>query len=296
MATETILIVDDDKNNRELFCSYLESFGLPHDTADDGMAAVKKLETGRFTIVLTDIVMPHMDGIALLQHIREHYPKIGVIVITGHADAYTYTNMIKAGASDFITKPFCADELEAKLNRLVRELDLVRQLEAHAINDPLTEIYNRRYFDTRITAEVQRADRQGYKVFLQMVDVDNLKNYNDEAGHQEGDKLLRSVGRLLVQSIRKDVDWAFRYGGDEFGIVFIQAELHQIIRIAERIQNEYNGDHFPNTGLSIGIARFIRHAGASWPDDIADMVARADKALYGAKKQGKRRIVADENP
>jgi diguanylate cyclase (GGDEF)-like protein len=237
-----------------------------------------------------------MDGITLLKHIREHYPRIGVIVITGHADAYTFTNMIKAGASDFITKPFCADELEAKLNRLVRELNLIRQLEVHAINDSLTDIYNRRYFDTHILAEVQRAQRQGYKVFLQMVDVDNLKEYNDEAGHQEGDKLLRSVGRLLMQSIRKDVDWAFRYGGDEFGIVFIQTELHQIVRIAERIQNEYDRNRFPGTGLSIGIARFIRHQDAFWPEDIADMVSRADKALYGAKKQGKHRTIADETP
>jgi diguanylate cyclase (GGDEF)-like protein len=127
-----------------------------------------------------------------------------------------------------------------------------------------------------------------------MVDVDNLKGYNDEVGHQDGDKLLQSLGRILIQSIRKDVDWAFRYGGDEFGIVFIQAELQHIVMIAERIQKEYLRKNFTNTGVSIGIARFVRHSGSSWQEDIADLVARADKALYSAKKQGKNRVVTDQ--
>lgn len=295
MTTDKILIVDDDERNLNLFSTYIDSFGFQYDTAEDGQAAVKKLESGNFTIVLTDIVMPRMDGIQLLKYIHEHYPKIGVIVITGYAnESFTYTNMIKSGASDFITKPFCADELEAKLNRLVRELNLVRQLELHAVHDALTALYNRRYFDGRIMAEAQRAERQGYKIFLQMVDVDNLKVYNDEVGHQEGDKLLRTVGSILLQSIRRDVDWAFRYGGDEFGVIFIQADLHQIVMIAERIQREFRRKNFANTGLSAGIARFIRHPGSNWQEDIADLVARADKALYSAKNQGKNRIVTDE--
>jgi two-component system cell cycle response regulator len=294
MTTDHVLIVDDDESNLNLFGTYIKSFGFSYDTAKDGQMAVKKLESGHFTIVLTDIVMPNMDGIHLLTYIREHHPKIGVIVITGYAQAFTYTEMIKAGASDFITKPFCADELEAKLNRLVRELNLVRQLELHAIHDSLTNLFNRRYFDSRILTEVQRAERQGYKVFLQMIDVDNLKGYNDEAGHQEGDKLLQTMGRIVLQSIRKGVDWAFRYGGDEFGVIFIQAELQQIVMIAERIQKEYRQKNFTNTGVSIGIGRFVRRTGSSWQEDIADLVARADKALYSAKNQGKNRIVSDE--
>jgi len=76
MTAEYVLIVDDDKSNLSLFGSYLESFGFGYDTAEDGQAAIKKLASGNFTIVLTDIVMPNMDGIQLLRYIREHYPKI----------------------------------------------------------------------------------------------------------------------------------------------------------------------------------------------------------------------------
>ena len=102
------------------------------------------------------------------------------------------------------------------------------------------------------------------------------------------------MSKILQQTIRKGVDWAFRYGGDEFGVTFIQAELPQIVMVAERIQNEYRRTNFMDTGVSIGIARFIRHSGSSWQEDIADLVARADKALYCAKKQGKNRVMTDE--
>jgi len=292
MVTERILIVDDDQGALDLLSAYLEAFGFDSATAEDGTVAVQKLEEGNFTIVLTDMVMPRMDGMQLLKYIRDHYPKVGVIVITGHGKT-SYTDVIKAGASDFIAKPFTADELEAKLNRLVRELSLVRQLEQYSVSDALTELYNRRYFDNKILAEVQRAERQHYSVFFQMIDVDNLKAHNDKAGHQSGDRLLQTVGRILQQSIREHVDWAFRYGGDEFGVISTQVEAIQIARVAQRILERYAQEQFTDTGLSMGIARFVRHPGKTWQEDIDELVARADRALYRAKNQGKNQVVFD---
>ena len=292
--TDKILIVDDDPVILELMGTYIASFGFEHDTADNGLEAVEKLKKNNFSIVFTDMIMPEMDGMLLLKHIRENYPKIGVIVITGYGHTFTYTDVIKAGASDFISKPFNADELEAKLNRLVRELNLVRQLERHSICDPLTDLYNRRYFNSKIVTEVQRADRQGYHIFLQLLDVDNLKGYNDVSGHLGGDELLKSVGRILRESIRENVDWAFRFGGDEFGLVFAQIELKQTVAVAKRILEKYNEKNFTGTGLSTGIACFIRSPDNSWEDDIANLIDRADKALYKAKNLGKNQVVLDE--
>jgi two-component system, cell cycle response regulator len=295
LPADKILIVYDDKSTLILIGAYVESFGYEYDIAEDGEEAVKKLQDGNFTIVLTDMMMPRMDGMQLLKYIQEYSPKIGVIVVTGYSNTFTYTSLIKAGASDFIAKPFNVDELEAKLNRLIRELNLVRRLEQYSIIDALTGLYNRRYFDTKILEEVQRADRQRYSVFLQMVDVDNLKGHNDQAGHQSGDKLLHELGVILAESIRTNVDWSFRYGGDEFGIISTQLEFNQIISIAQRVLVKYNSKNFTGTGLSIGIARFIRHPDKNWYDDIADLVARADKALYSAKNNGKNRVSFDES-
>ncbi len=293
--TDNILIVDDDPVILELMGTYIASFGFDHDTADNGLEAVEKLKKKSFTIVFTDMIMPEMDGMLLLKHIRENYPKIGVIVITGYGHTFTYTDVIKAGASDFISKPFNADELEAKLNRLVRELNLVRQLERHSICDPLTDLFNRRFFNTKIIAEVQRAERQGYQIYLQLLDVDNLKGYNDARGHLGGDELLKTVGRILRESIRENVDWAFRFGGDEFGVVFAQIELKQAVAVAKRILEKYNEKNFTGTGLSIGIACFNRVPDNPWEEDIANLIDRADKALYKAKNMGKNQVVIDDD-
>lgn len=294
MHVDKILIVDDDPVILDLMGTYVNTFGYDHVAAGDGVEAMQKLKEEAFSIVFTDMIMPNMDGMQLLKHIKEHYPQIGVIVITGYGNTFTYTDVIKAGASDFISKPFNADELEAKLNRLVREQSLVRQLERYSICDALTDLYNRRYFNSKLLSEAQRANRQGYDIFLQLVDVDNLKGYNDEIGHLGGDKLLRTVGTILQQSIRESVDWAFRYGGDEFGVIFTQVELEQIVEVAKRILKKYATKNFEGTGLSIGIAGFIRHPDKSWVEDIDDLISRADKALYRAKSRGKNQVVLDE--
>lgn len=293
MGTHRILIVDDEKGTLELLTACISSFGLDYDTAEDGAQAIKKLQEGSFTIVLTDIIMPNLDGMQLLKYIRECYPNIGVIVITG-GPAYSYTDVISAGASDFISKPFNVNELEAKLNRLVRELTMIRELQHYSVRDALTDLYNRRYFDNNIMTELLRAERQRYKVYLQMIDVDNLKEYNDQKGHQAGDNLLREVSKIFLQSIRENVDWAFRYGGDEFGIIFIQVDLPQVAKVAERILGKYSLTSFTGTGLSIGIARFIRHPDKTWEENINYLIERADKALYVAKTHGKNRLSIDE--
>lgn len=295
MPTEKILIVDDEKINLDMIGACIDSFGYEYDVAKDGMEAVEKLENGNFTIVLTDMFMPRMNGMQLLKYIREYYQKICVVVITRHSDTFTYTSLIKAGASDFISKPFNIDELEAKLNRLIRELNLVRQLEQLSIVDALTNLYNRRYFDTKLLEELQRADRQRYNLFLLMIDVDNLKDHNDQAGHLNGDKLLQEVGVIIAESIRANVDWSFRYGGDEFVIISTQVEFSQINRIAERILIRYDSKKFRGTGLSMGIARFIRHPDKNWHEEVIDLMERADKALYSAKNYGKNQVFFDDS-
>lgn len=295
MQTHKILIVDDDPAMLDMMGSYIESFGFEYDKSKDGLTAVEKLKNGDFTIAITDMIMPNMDGMQLLKHIRENYPKIGVIVITGYGDKFSYTDVIRAGASDFMAKPLNLDELEAKLSRLVRELNLFNQLERQSIFDGLTDLFNRRYFDGAVLMEAQRAERQDYHVFLQLLDVDNFKGFNDKAGHQGGDRLLQEVGKILQQSIRGNVDWAFRYGGDEFGVIFTQIELKQIVNVAKRMLKKFSHKNFEGTGLSIGIAAFVRHHEKSWNEDIVDLVSRADKALYKAKILGKNQVVLDDN-
>ena len=289
-----ILLVDDDPLTLKTLEDLMNFFGYEHVTALNGLEAVEKLKSGLFQIVLTDMVMDGMDGMELLQHIRSNYPNIKVIITTGYDRTFSYTDVIRAGASDFISKPFNTDELEAKINRLVREIELLRQLELLSISDGLTGLYNRRYFDTKIFEEARRAYRQNHELFLAVLDVDNLKEINDKYGHLAGDKLLKSVGDIIKRCIRENVDWPFRYGGDEFCVILTQVSLEQALMTAERFIQNFNEKKLPMTGLSIGLARFIHSQDNKWTEDIADLIRRADSSLYKAKQTGRNRVVVDK--
>ncbi len=294
---EKILIVDDDPTILDLLANYIEFFGFQHDTARDGVEALEKIGADRFTVVLTDIMMPRLDGMQLLKKIKEDHHRIDVIVITGYASTFSYTDVIRAGASDFISKPFNADELEAKLNRIFRERRLLRQLERHSNIDALTDLYNRRHFDTKLRQEAQRAQRQGYPIFVAMLDIDKFKGYNDKYGHQAGDRLLQSLGSILRHCVREHVDWAFRYGGDEFSIILTQLTAEQAVLTADRIRKKYQQEDFPGTGISLGIAQMPPVEGDHWEEALTDLVARADRALYTAKRdEAHGHIVLDALP
>lgn len=292
-----ILIADDDPLILSLLEASVEAFGYRCTTARDGQEAIKALARDDFAIVITDMTMPRLDGMALLKHVREHYPRIDVIVVTGYTETFSYTEVIRAGASDFISKPFNIDELEAKICRVAREQKLIRQLEHLSMCDVLTDLYNRRCFDIKLHEEVPRAHRQGYPIFLALIDVDGFKAYNDKYGHQAGDVMLQAIGHSLIRCTRENVDRSFRYGGDEFAVIVPYASLDQVLRIAERILQHHRDHHPPDTGLSIGLAQFVRHPERSWDEDIEDLIRRADRALYASKKKhGNQVVCAPSDP
>ena len=186
------------------------------------------------------------------------------------------------------------DELEAKINRILRERELRERLHALTIHDPLTEIYNRRYFEEKLEEECYRAWRQGYKLHLAMIDVDHFKEYNDLYGHQAGDRLLQKLAEIMVSSTRKHVDLPFRYGGDEFALLLPHCDTKAARLAANRICSRFQDFDFEPASLSVGIARFIRrHPESPLRLDIDDLIRRADEALYEAKRLGGNQVVVD---
>ena len=288
-----ILIVDDDPLVLELLGISINSFGFEHVAANNGREALEILEQQEFTLVITDMMMPEVDGMQLLKHITSNYPQTAVIVVTGYTGTFSYMDVIRAGASDFISKPFNSDELEAKISRILREHKLITKLEYLSNCDPLTGLYNRRYLSKKIKEEIYRADRQGYEVFLIMLDIDNFKAFNDQQGHQEGDNVLIKLSKILLRSTRTDVDLVFRYGGDEFAIITPYISKDKIGLIANRVITSFNEQSFTDTGISLGIAGFTRSKNGL-DEDIAALFKRADLALYQAKEQGGNRTVFAE--
>lgn len=279
---QNVLVVDDEQQVCDLLAEALSYMGHNVVTARDGMDAVDKLKDESFSIVVTDMDMPRMDGMELIKHLVQHQNGMDIIAITGHTMKYKYTDVIAAGAADFITKPFTLNELEAKLNRLIRERYLRKELERLAIQDPLTGLFNRRYFERIVRKEAVRCQRYKHPLFLFFFDIDHFKDYNDQKGHPAGDALLIQLADILRVSTRTDVDTAFRLGGDEFTIVLPHLPKEQASIVAERIRINYNELSLQPTTLSVGAAQYLKKTG-DLTQDVADMVRRADSALYRAK-------------
>lgn len=291
MEKETILITDDDQSIREMLFDMIQIFGYDCNVASKAEEALKILDEGKFSIVISDIKMPEIDGISLTKLIKERYPEIDVVIITGYDTEYSFKDVIKAGASDFVTKPFGVDELEAKLNRIIREKNLKRELKERnedlrrlAIRDSLTGLYNQRYFYTELEKEVERSRRQKHFLSLVLFDVDNFKSYNDTYGHLEGDKVLKKIGEVVQLSIRKDVDSGYRYGGDEFAVITPETDQQQSAKIGERIRRDFEEAGFSLVTLSVGVAEFDGSL------ETEMLVKHADEALYRAKGAGGNQI------
>ncbi len=279
---QRILLVDDEEQMREILYEALSLMGHEVETASDGQKAVEKVRSMELDLVITDIHMPRMDGIQLINYLHEKHPHIDIVAITGHSTDYTYTDVVQSGASDFIIKPFTLNEMEAKVRRIVRERVLRKKLEHLAVHDSLTGLYNRRYFEEAVRKEAVRASRYHHSLLLFFIDIDQFKSFNDDKGHRAGDGVLSQFAAVLQQCIRKDVDIACRYGGDEFVLLVPHMESHQAMIVADRIRERYNSMEFSPTHLSIGIAE-LHIAGDGVEKDVEEMICRADKALYHAK-------------
>jgi diguanylate cyclase (GGDEF)-like protein len=287
----TILVVDDDDLVRVTLNVLVASLGYTCVVASSGNEALRILKESSVDLVLSDIVMPGMDGLELLAHIRKEYKNTDVILATGFSERSSYADVIKAGAMDFLKKPIEQAELEAKLARAFRERDLIQRLEQLSLRDGLTSLYNRRAFEQSFTLEVERANRQGYQLFLAIIDIDNFKDYNDNFGHQAGDQVLISLAGILDECTRTNVDMSFRLGGDEFAVLLPQTNADQATEIVQRILLRYIERSFGNTTLSIGVVSCRRNMDTPIAEDEAGMKSRADQAMYDAKNSGKNCVV-----
>ncbi len=285
-----ILIVDDDPTILSLLKEYISALGYNLKTASNGTQALDALKMSKFTIIITDLLMPGMDGMELIRQVKTYWPDTDIIVITGYTRDYRYTDVIRAGASDFIQKPFNLDELEAKLNRLTRERQLRSLLKRLSVKDALTGLYNRRFFEFRFTEEAKRAERQSYSLFVIFIDVDKFKRYNDQQGHRAGDKLLKELSITIKKFTRDHVDSAFRYGGDEFAILLPQTEADQALQVAERIRSAFD-QIMSDVTISIGIAKFKRHPDKNLAENLDILIHQADEAMYEAKDAGGNKVV-----
>lgn len=272
---EVLLVVDDEEHVRVTLTEMLNHLGFQAFSAGTGNEALDFMKTQDVTFLITDMKMPGMDGLELIEKVHVKYPEVCVIAMTGYAKGYRYIDVINAGATDFINKPFGIEELEAKVKRAIIERNIKKELNRLSITDSLTGLYNQRHFYSRLREEVKRAARQKHPLSVILIDLDNFKWYNDTYGHLAGDELLQKVGAIIRGLIREDVDTGYRYGGDEFAVILIDADIEAARHIAGRIQKAIETDC--GVKASFGCASFSEGMSAE------ELLSQADKVLYSKK-------------
>jgi diguanylate cyclase (GGDEF)-like protein len=278
-ADEHILVVDDEDAIRNPIVEMLVHLGFPADSAENGKEALQKLEKQSYAFLLTDIKMPEMDGLELIKYVKSNQPHVCAIAMTGYSRDYQYMDVVNAGASDFINKPFLIEELEAKIRRAINERNIKQELNRLSITDSLTGLFNQRHFYNRLNEEIVRARRQKNQLAMILLDLDDFKLFNDNNGHVAGDEVLKKVGVIINANIRQGVDSGYRYGGDEFAVILIDANVDISQRIATRIEEGIERDC--KLTASTGYANFSEEMTAE------EFVAKADQYLY--KFKGKRK-------
>jgi diguanylate cyclase (GGDEF)-like protein len=312
-----VVLAEDTESQRIGMTRLLEAQGFEVRAVVDGQAALEALREQPVDLLVTDLVMPRLDGIALCRAVRQSPANDGcyVIVFTGHGDEDKLVQAFEAGADDYLTKPVVRRELEARLRAarrvtglqraLAREADTLRELNARlevanrqlaaaALTDSLTGLPNRRHVLERLRQEWSAAARHQRPFGVVFVDLDHFKAVNDVRGHHAGDIVLERVARVLRRVIRTE-DTAGRFGGEEFVVLCPGSSLAQVARAAERIRVELEAEEFTIGGeswrvtASLGVAAVGAVRGeSSWDETLR----RADTALYRAKRQGRNRVVA----
>jgi diguanylate cyclase (GGDEF)-like protein len=304
--SQTILVADDEPINRTLIQRRLERAGYRVLVAENGREAVEAALGNLPDLIILDVMMPLMDGLEACRLIKddEATRDIPVIFLSARDETDVKVSGLALGANDYISKPFKAEELLARVEvamRLKRERDHLRSnaeealataldAQERAMTDALTGMLNRYGLQRVLTHEHAEARRYNRALSCLMVDLDNFKTINDTFGHIAGDAALKQVAAILTQVVRRS-DMVSRYGGDEFLVLLPETDLEGADALGEKIRAEaasqvFGDDdsaHFHLT-LSIGAATLADDESGN------DMIARADMALYAAKEQGRDRV------
>jgi diguanylate cyclase len=193
-------------------------------------------------------------------------------------------------------------KLEERLNASKQEIDQLQEnlevVRTESLTDPLTQLANRKFFDTTIAQAIEDARAKNEPLSLLMTDIDHFKNFNDSFGHLTGDQVLRLVAMSVKQNV-KGQDTAARYGGEEFGIILPNTVLRSAITVADHIRRAVmtkelmkrsTGEHLGRVTISIGVATWHKN------DTVQSLIERTDSCLYAAKRHGRNRVMCETDP
>jgi two-component system, cell cycle response regulator len=295
-----IVIAEDDPISRRLLEVLLTRSGYQVSVASNGTEALELLEqVDAPRLAVLDWMMPGLEGLQVCRKIRERKdrPYTYILLLSARAQKEDLLVGLESGADDYLTKPFDAQELRARLHvgqRILQLQDRLMEKSAEllfrATHDSLTEISNRGMVLDTLRREHSRQARGGGSFGIILLDIDHFKNVNDTYGHQCGDAVLQEVARIMTASVRA-YDTVGRYGGEEFLIVVPSTDAASLFGLSERIRHTIKSKPIVTGSgeISVTVSLGLAVSSVIAPLDPEAMLGTADEALYRAKEGGRNR-------
>ena len=292
---DKILVIDDSLLQAEAVRSLLKD---DYEVTVCGTAekGLEKARSGEYSLILLDVIMPHMSGFTLLKELQADASTkfIPVILITSLTDIMHEQEGLVLGAVDYITKPFEPLIVKARVNTHIRLFRYRMQFMKDAMIDELTGVANRRSYETNSIVRWREAIRLRLPFTVCMFDIDKFKKYNDTYGHPAGDHVIASVARTVSESLRRTTDFFARYGGEEFVAIFLGERDDPAFHFMQKIRAAVEALHIPHCAgiskwvtISIGGVTVNPREG----DSYSEILKKADEMLYTAKEQGRNTVV-----
>jgi diguanylate cyclase (GGDEF)-like protein len=307
-----VLAVDDDPTSLRLLTRHLKADGYDVITAENGQEALETALHETPHVIVTDWIMPGMSGVDLCRALRRFEPgrNMYILILTGREDAEQIIEGFKAGADDYVSKPFDPRVLLARVQagrrmvelqqqadrdrraraEMARDLGLKkRQLQGAVWTDYLTGLPNRRYAMDRLEKEWRTAVRLDKPLSVVMVDIDHFKRVNDLYGHDIGDIVLKESARVL-RAVTRRGDVVCRLGGEEFLVINVNSGIQGALNCAERLRSGIEESRIECQGFQGGVTISLGVAELADAMDVDALLKAADQAVYEAKSEGRNRI------
>lgn len=284
-----ILIVDDDKATAGFHSKILSDAGMVTKAVNDPLEVLETLYEFSPELILMDMYMPSCSGLELASVIRQQSAFVGIpiVFLSSETDINVQMQAMNEGGDDFLNKPIDASHLVASVTARAERYRALRSLMA---KDSLTGLLNHGKIQEQLDFEVARAMRYRSPLSFAMLDLDHFKSVNDQYGHSAGDRVLKSISRLLKERLRK-TDFVGRYGGEEFAIIMPDTTGVVAVGVVDEIRKVFSqivqktGDVNFNCTFSCGVAEYDPKG-----PPIQNLAQQADETLYLAKREGRNRV------
>src|SRR5215469_3118834 len=297
-----VLMVEDRPALSERMQATLSSEHVV-DMEGDPTEALFHAAKGNYELVVVSLDLANFDGLRLCSQLRslDRTRNVPILAIASSDNNARLVRALEIGVNDYLIRPVDKNEIMARARTQIRKKRYTERLRDNvqlsiemAITDALTGLYNRRYMESHVGTLVEQATARGEPLTVLVLDIDYFKLINDTHGHDAGDDVLREIAIRIKKSIR-GIDLACRYGGEEFVIVMPETDLHVAGMVAERLRRSIAGEPFAihkgtkriEVTISIGISTLERKG-----ESVADVLKRADTALYRAKHDGRNRVAS----